>query len=393
MNIKESIMMRFVQLLLLLWVTEMAFAWSGFPGIEASSPDSLPTQFIVIVRDMKTNQLVPDPRIGVETINENAPSEIYGSASSWWGESIGGITLGKGSYRLRVAADRYVTQIIEGIRIERGEPMSGVWKCGQVQPQGFIGRTIILGILLELRTDRRLTETTRLFVSDTTYYTQPEIAPSPKGGMDGLRKKIDLSQFHVKSQNYEDQRRAPLFAHVYIDASGKVDRVDLDGEVQKGIASAISKAIYSTRFNPASMLGKPVRSQVHIPFDISSAVVERTEGYDVACKNLKIVPSNLRVGDRPWVRFEVANLSENDIPGRSIEVGFYIDGKSVIWSGGYPQPLKAHKSVFHSVAEQYMEPLTSAGPHKYKLIVALKGGTVDVDTTNNVIEGILHVAQ
>jgi len=386
-------MVHFVQLLLLLWVTQTAFGKSYFPGIDPSSSDSLPTQFIVIVRDVKSNQLVPDPRIDVESINERAPKELYASASSWWGESIGGITLGKGSYRLRVTADRYVTQIIEGIRIEHGEPISGVWRCGQVQPQGFIGRTIVLGIFLEPRTNQQETETIRPFVSDTSYYTQPEIAPSPKGGMDVLRKKIDLSPFHVKVQNYENRRRAPVFAHVFIDATGKVDKVDMDQEVQKEIGGVISNAIYVTRFTPASMLGKQVRSQVYIPFDISSVVGERAGNYDVACKNLKIVPSNPRVGDRPWVRFEVANLSENDIPGSSVEVSFYIDGKKVIWSGGYPQPLKAHKTMFHSVAEQYMEPFTSAGPHKYRLIVTLKGGAVDVDSTNNVIEGILNVLQ
>lgn len=112
---------------------------------------------------------------------------------------------------------------------------------------------------------------------------------------------------------------------------------------------------------------------------------------DVACQNLKFVPSKPHVGDRLWVRFDVANLSSVDLPGSSVEVALYLDGKRVVWSKAYPNPLKAHKSVEHSVAEQYMEPLTRSGPHKYRLIASLRNGSVDSDTTNNIIEGVLDV--
>ena len=113
--------------------------------------------------------------------------------------------------------------------------------------------------------------------------------------------------------------------------------------------------------------------------------------FDVACKNVKIVPSKPHVGDRLWIRFEVVNLSDRPVPGRCVDVAFYLDGKKIIWSGGYPTSLKTESH--HSVAEQYLEPLTTSGPHKYKLVVALQKGAVDVDTTNNVIEGVLHVLE
>ena len=115
--------------------------------------------------------------------------------------------------------------------------------------------------------------------------------------------------------------------------------------------------------------------------------------YDVACKNLRFVPSKPHVGDRLWVRFEVANLSALDIPGKCVDVSLYLDDKKIVWSGGYPHPLKAHATTYHSVAEQYMQPLTTAGPHKYRLVVTLQKGAVDVDTTNNVIEGVLNVLE
>jgi hypothetical protein len=113
--------------------------------------------------------------------------------------------------------------------------------------------------------------------------------------------------------------------------------------------------------------------------------------FDVAVKSLKFVPSKPHVGDRLWIRFDVVNLSDRPVPGRYVDVAFYLDGEKIIWSGGYPIPLR--KEVSHSVAEQYLEPLTAAGAHKYKLVVTLQKGAVDVDTTNNVIEGVVNVLE
>ena len=113
--------------------------------------------------------------------------------------------------------------------------------------------------------------------------------------------------------------------------------------------------------------------------------------FDVAVKNLKFVPSKPHVGDRLWIRFNVVNLSDHPVPGRCVDVAFYLDGDKIIWSGGYPTPLR--KEIHHSVAEQYLEPLKTAGPHKYKLVVILQKGAVDTDTTNNVIEGVINALE
>ncbi len=384
--------------LLLLLAIEAAQSQGSLLSAQPEFKGEVPTQFIVIIRNAQTRQLVPDARVDLESVSENSSREVTGSASSWWGEAIGGITLGKGTYRMKIVADGYITQVIEDFRVTAGESGSGVWRCGQAQPQGFIGRTIVLGIYLEPKSLTSPLVMTRPLLSDTTYYTQPDVRPGPKGGMQALKKKIDLSSFHMNFKTYQNRRRAPLFARTYIDATGRVVKVDMDRDVKKEVEELISKAIYSTRFTPAAMLGKAVCSQANIPFEIDAEFVGQSTqtqqaGLDVACKNLIIVPSKPRVGDRPWVRFEVENKGDEDIPGSMVEVGFFIDGERVIWSGRYPQPLRARATTSHSVAEQYMEPFTKAGPHTYGLKVRLKEGIVDVDTTNNVIEGILHVAQ
>jgi hypothetical protein len=113
--------------------------------------------------------------------------------------------------------------------------------------------------------------------------------------------------------------------------------------------------------------------------------------YDVACKNLRIVPSKPRLGERPWVRYDVVNVGSNDIPGKIIDVAFYLDGEKVIWNGGYPSTLKAAGKFSHSVAEQYMDPFKTPGEHKYKLVISLKGEALDSDSANNVIEGAIYV--
>jgi hypothetical protein len=115
--------------------------------------------------------------------------------------------------------------------------------------------------------------------------------------------------------------------------------------------------------------------------------------YDVAPKNLAFEPSKPHVGDRLSIHFEVENLTDDDIPGDLVETNLYLDGIRIMFSTGYPFYLGAHKVATHSVDAEYMDPLTRAGQHKYRLAVRLKSGAVDADTTNNVLEGILNVLE
>ena len=384
-----------ISLILLLAIAAPAYSLDNHSRAILPTADSLLTHMVVIIRDARSNQILSDARIDIERRKEGEPNKVDAHLSSW-GEAIEGVTLGRGVYRMKVVSDGYVSQIIEDIRVDQGGDVCGVWSCGTAQEKGLVGRTIIMGIFLEPRSNKSVSEVTRTFPVDTTYYSQPEIAPSPRGGMVALKKNIDLSSLHLKFEDYQNRRKAPLMAQVLIDAKGVVQKVEVPSKMQKEVADAISKGIYSTRFTPAFMLGKAVRSKVNIPFEIAgkfeaATPTSESNHYDVACKNLRIVPSKPRVGERLWVRFDVVNVGSNDIPGRIIDVAFYFDGEKVIWSGGYPSDLKAGASSTHSVAEQYMEPLTTAGPHKYKLVVALKGNAIDVDPTNNLIEGVINV--
>ena len=245
-------------------------AQQRLPMTDAEATTAFKTQIVVVVRDAITKQILTDPRIDVERINDKSTG--YGwSSSSFWGDGICRVALGKGTYRLRVVADGYKTQIRENLEIKTGTPGSLIAGCGHGEPQGFVGTTVIIGFMLEPTEGRRLSDDTQLFLSDTTFYSWPEVPPEPKGGMDVLRKRIDLTPYRTTIVTKEKRRAIPVFAHVFIDRVGKVVRVHLQGEIQSGIREIIAKAIYDAPFTPARMFDAPVCSQVYIPFDLDLA--------------------------------------------------------------------------------------------------------------------------
>jgi hypothetical protein len=225
------------------------------------------TQMVVIVRDAETKQILTDPRIDVESMNKNS-TDYGGSSGSFWGDGIGRIALGKGTYRLRVVADGYKTEIRENIEIKNGLPGVLLVGCGGEEPQGFDGTTLIVSFSLEPLGGRRLSDHTRPFLSDTTFYSWPEAPPVPKGGMTSLKKRIDLSQYRTPSEPHNKPRGIPVFAHVFIDKTGKVVRVNMQGEIQAAVREIITNAIYASPFIAAKILDTPVCSQVYIPFDL-----------------------------------------------------------------------------------------------------------------------------
>jgi hypothetical protein len=240
------------------------------PMTETEATTAFKTQIVVIVRDAETKQILTDPRVDIERRND--VSTGYGwSSGSFWGDGICRIALGKGIYRLRVVADGYKTEIRENVEIKTGTPGSLVSGCGHEDPQGFVVTTVIVGFMIEPTGGRRLSDQTRQFLSDTTFYSWPEVPPEPKGGMESLKKRIDLSQYRTVNESKEKRRGIPVFAHVFIDKTGKVVRVNLQGEMQSAVRDIIANAIYAAPFIPAKILDAPVCSQVYIPFDLGLA--------------------------------------------------------------------------------------------------------------------------
>ena len=240
------------------------------PMTDAEAATAFKTQIVVIVRDADTKQILTDPRIDIERRNDISTG--YGwSSGSFWGDGICRIALGKGIYRLRVVADGYKTEIRENVEVKRGTPGSLISGCGHEEPQGFVGTTVILGFLLKPIGGRGSSDETRQFLSDTTFYSWPEVPPELKGGIESLKKRIDLSQYRTPNESKEKRRGIPVFAHVFIDKTGKVVRVNLQGEIQAAVREIITNAIYASPFIAAKILDTPVCSQVYIPFDLGLA--------------------------------------------------------------------------------------------------------------------------
>ena len=247
-----------LRLTVLVLLPTIALAQQNVRAAKSAGYDELTTHLIVVVRDAKTRQILMDPRVDLEG--------GHGSAT-FWGDGICRVELGGGTYRMKVVADGYITRVYEGIRVEKGPSVIGVSGCGGEELQGFVGTTIVVGVLLEPNEGGKTAEQIRQLISDTVFYYRPEIPPEPQGGMDALKKKINLKSYLVKSTPGQKTRIVHATAQTMIDKQGKVISVEMYGEARVEVAAAISKAIYDMTFKPGTMLGKPVCSQVSIPFE------------------------------------------------------------------------------------------------------------------------------
>jgi hypothetical protein len=255
---KELAMAILLRITILVLLPTIALAQLNVRAAKSANHDTFTTQLIVVVRDAKTRQILVDPRVDLE--------DAHGSAS-FWGDGICRVELAGGTYRMKVVADGYITRVYDNIRLEGGASRIGVSGCSGEELQGFFGTTIVVGVLLEPNDGKRTAEQTRELVSDTVFYFRPEIPPEPQGGMDALKKKINLKPYLVKNAPGQKTRIVHATAHAMINKSGKVISVEMYGEAQGEVATTISKAVYDMTFKPGMMLGKSVCSQVSIPFE------------------------------------------------------------------------------------------------------------------------------
>ena len=100
------------------------------------------------------------------------------------------------------------------------------------------------------------------FDDDPAYYLSAEVMPEPKEGMAVLQKKL-IYPAYAKEHDIE----GIVEIRAFIDQNGDVTRAEVEKGIGYGCDDAARITILYTKFNPGLIRGKPVKTQLVIPFE------------------------------------------------------------------------------------------------------------------------------
>jgi hypothetical protein len=226
----------------------------------AQEQEGPPVIFVVIPRDKDSRAVIPDANVWLGWDKGNGVT--YSMRDSADGAVL--IGLAHGTYDIRVSAPGHESLTIKDVIVDRGTG-EFLASCGHSLVSSYGGPTVIIGAVLSRTAPSQSMERIIPWLSESEYYWSTDVPPEPIGGIQGIIEKLDLSKAHPTDNPYY---KGYVRAGVYIDQSGNVKRVDFSQDLPEDVKDTIRRAIMNTRFTPAQILGKTVRSHLDIPFDL-----------------------------------------------------------------------------------------------------------------------------
>ena len=228
------------------------------PSLESQGARS---QFVVIVRDDQTKNLIEDFTLSLD--EAGADGRTYEEALRCSDMSIVRVLMSQGLWRIRVYGEGYDEEIIDNIRIKDGEvAQQSTYGWGQIQ--SFKGTTIAVPVNLKRTQNGQKHTTVHPFLSDTTFYDQADTPPEPIGGIEAIRRKI-------RSKALARKGLAPIHGTftivAYINRVGSIVRSDVIQHLEPIVDDFIVQVIRSSKFKPAQILDTPVSSRLSLSFD------------------------------------------------------------------------------------------------------------------------------
>jgi hypothetical protein len=223
-------------------------------------------QFLVIVKDASSGNLVLNSNLTVTRADLKSNEYHLSLACDPPNDGIFRLHLSRGKFRFLFSAKGYHPLMVDECVIQTCKSVEGGGFSTGGDALRFFDKTIIYTVKLEPRNGQPAKWRTQPFLSDSVYYHEPEIPPEPIGGLETLKRKVAMS---LPAGSPRSGGASWVSAVTSIEKDGRVSDVDMSGDVPQRVQKEIATAIRSTRFNPAKILGIPVRSKVHIPFELS----------------------------------------------------------------------------------------------------------------------------
>lgn len=113
--------------------------------------------------------------------------------------------------------------------------------------------------------------------------------------------------------------------------------------------------------------------------------------YDLTSKSITYSPNPIKVGDEVIFTYTVDNLGKSDVPARTYEVDFYVNGRRVSFDESTSQIFAGLKTTYSKAEGYYHFKATKTGIYTYKLVIDPYNSLKETDETNNVIDGEFEV--
>jgi hypothetical protein len=226
------------------------------PGLE---------NFIVLIRDASTKSLIKEADISVRSYSVDGKIREGGVMGHTY-DGIVQLGLGGGRHQLAFEAKGYHPMMVKDciVRSTDYDGNSIQFGAGGLR---FIGKTFLYTVFLESCNGRSPRWRFQPFLSDTIYYSEPQVPPELVGGVKSLKEQLGAEALGGSPRT--DGGVGAVTATTFIGSDGQVTDVDVYGEAPRTVLDKVSKAIRNTQFTPAMILGNAVRSRVFIPFEFA----------------------------------------------------------------------------------------------------------------------------
>lgn len=248
----------FLPAILMLWSASHAqqLLRTVNPGLE---------NFVVLIRDASNKSLIKEADLSVRSYSVDGKIR-GGGVMGHTDDGIVQFGLGGGRHQLAFEAKGYHPLMVKDC-VVRTTDYDGNSITFRSHGLHFLGPVFLYTVFLEPCKGTSPRWRFQPFLSDTMYYSEPQVPPELVGGAQSLKEQLGPEVLDGSPRT--DGGVGAVTATTFIGSDGQVKTVDVYGEAPRTVLDKVSKAIRNTRFTPAMILGNPVRSRVFIPFEFA----------------------------------------------------------------------------------------------------------------------------
>jgi hypothetical protein len=222
-------------------------------------------KFIIFVRDAKEKTLIRGVDVNPRSFDFDGKQRNW-EAMGYTDDGTIQIGLGEGRHQLVFQADGYHPLMVQDCVIRTKTPPASLVAVGMWE-LAYLGDTFTYTVFMERTEGRSPRLRYQQFLSDTTYYSMPQVLPQLIGGEQSL--KGQLAPDGLNGTPNVSASVSHVDALVCIEKDGRIGRLEVSGDAPKTVQKKVEQAIRNVRFTPGLILGNPVRSRLYIPFQFA----------------------------------------------------------------------------------------------------------------------------
>ena len=115
--------------------------------------------------------------------------------------------------------------------------------------------------------------------------------------------------------------------------------------------------------------------------------------YDLTSKSITYLPNPVKVGDEVVFTYTVDNIGKSDVPAKTYDVDFYVNGKRVSFDHATSLIPSGLKTTYSMAKGYYHFKASKPGKYIYMIVIDPNNRLKEFNETNNVVQGVIEVTE